>query len=162
MAEIKQNTDGTVAFVSEITGKEAARFGGPKTIGGPGAGVSVGDHRPGSMLTLGPFAGVVAATGGAIGAWTNNLGFDIIVTEAIFDVTTVSTGAANLTVGQTPTSVVTAASNLIAAVSVAALGVKGGAITAAIKVKNGEFVTLQGSADTTGLVGNLYLRYNPA
>src|SRR5260221_10640314 len=105
MAELKQNTDGTMSVYSEVTGIEAWRAGGPLPIGGPGAGVSVGDYRPGSVIKTGPYAGVAATTGGAIGAWTNNLGYDIIVTEAIFDVTTASGGAANLTVGQTPTSV---------------------------------------------------------
>lgn len=160
MAELRQNPDGTLAIVSEATGVECARFGGPKPVGGPGAGGSVADYRSGGAIKIGPFAGLVAATGGAIGAWTNNLGYDIIVTEALFDVTTVSTGAANLTVGQTPTSVVTASANLIAAVSVAALGVKPSNLMA--KVKNGEFVTLTGSADTTGLVGSLYMRFVPA
>jgi hypothetical protein len=160
MAELKQATDGSLVVFEGQQGVEYARFGGPKPVGAPGAGGSIPDFRPGSKIKLGPYAGVVATTGGAIGAWTNNLGYDVIVTGAWFDVTTVSTGAANLTVGQTATSVTTASANLIAAVSVAALGVKPGGLS--VKVKAGEFVTLTGSADTTGLVGSLYLEYMPA
>jgi hypothetical protein len=160
MAELRQNPDGSMSIYSEQTGIEAMRAGGAKSVGGPGAGGSTAEFRPGGTIKLGPYAGLVATTGGAIGAWTNTLPYDIIVTSAYFDVTTVSTGAANLTVGQTPTSVVTASANLIAAVSVAALGIKASALAA--KVKVGEFVTLQGSADTTGLVGSLYLDYVPA
>lgn len=160
MAMFKQNTDGSVSVVEEVSGAEVFRAGGQKAIGAPGAGGSVPDYRPGGTMKMGPYAGLVATTGGAIGAWTNNLGYDIIVTSAYFDVTTVSTGAANLTVGQTPTNVTTSSTNLIAAVSVAALGIKPSAL--AVKVKNGEFITLTGSADTTGLVGSLYLDYVPA
>lgn len=162
MASIRQNSDGSATFFSDVTGTEAMRAGGPKPIGGPGAGGSTADFRPGSCLKMGPFAGVVATTGGAIGAWTNNLGYDIIIEYAVFDVTTASSGAANLTVGQTPTSVTTSSTNLIAAVSVASTGGKASAAALGIKVKNGEFVTLQGSADTTGLIGSLYLRFIPA
>jgi hypothetical protein len=161
-ASLRQNPDGSMSVFSDVTGVEATRAGGGKAIGGPGAGVSVPDFRPGSALKIGPFAGVVATTGGAIGAWTNNLGYDIIIEYADFDVTTASSGAANLTVGQTPTSVTTAASNIIAAVSVASTGGKASAAALGIKVKAGEFVTLQGSADTSGLVGSLYLRFIPA
>lgn len=162
MAELRQNPDGTLAIISEMTGVECGRFGGPKTVGGPGAGVSVADYRGGSCLKVGPFAGVVATTGGAIGAWTNNLGYDILIEWLNLDVTTVSTGAANVNIGQTPTSVVTSSSNLLAATSVAALGPKPNAAPLGVKVKNGEFVTLTGSADTTGMVANLYLRFVPA
>lgn len=160
MATIRQNSDGSVTLFSDVTGTEALRAGGPKTIGGPGAGGSTPDFRPGGTMKMGAFAGVVATTGGAIGAWTNNLGYDIIATSAYFDVTTASSGAANLTVGQTVTSVTTAASNLIAAVSVASTGIKASAL--AVKIKNGEFVTLQGSADTSGLIGSLYIDFVPA
>lgn len=160
MAQLRQNPDGSASFVSEVTGVEVMRAGGPKPVGAPGAGLSVPDFRPGSWLKVGPFAGVVATTGGAIGAWTNNLGYDILVLSSAFDVTTVSTGAANLTVGQNATGVTTAASNIIAAVSVASAGVKNS--TLGVKVKAGEFVTLQGSADTSGLVGSLYLEFIPA
>lgn len=160
MASIRQNPDGSVALFSDRTGTEAQRAGGPLPIGGPGAGGSVPDFRPGSTMKMGPFAGLVATTGGAIGAWTNNLGYDIIATSAYFDVTTASSGAANLTVGQTPTGVTTSSANLIAAVSVASTGIKASAL--AVKVKNGEFITLTGSADTTGLIGSLYVDYVPA
>lgn len=159
MAEFKQNADGSIGVYAEAAGNEVARFGGPKSVAGPGAGVSTAEYRAGK-IKIGPFAGLVATTGGAIGAWTNNLSYDIVILASAFDVTTVSTGAANLTVGQTPTSVTTSSANIIAAVSVAALGIKPSNLM--VKVKAGEFVTLQGSADTTGLVGSLYLDYVPA
>jgi hypothetical protein len=158
MANIRQNSDGSAGWVSEVTGVEAIRVGGPKPTGAPAA--SIPDFRPGGTIKLGPFAGVAATTGGAIGAWTNNLGYDIIVTSAYFDVTTQSSGAANLTVGQNTTNVTTAASDIIAAVSVASTGIKASAL--AVKVISGAFVTLQGSATTAGLVGSLYLDYVPA
>lgn len=154
MAVIRQNSDGSLGMAKETGGLEVFRAGGPAPVGLPGAGLSVPAFHPGSTMKLGAFAGVVATTGGAIGAWTNNLGYDIIVTSVYVDVTTVSAGAANLTVGQTPTSVTTSSANLLAAVSVAALGIKPSALAA--KVKQGEFITLTGSADTTGLVCNLY------
>lgn len=160
MAEFKQNSDGSVGIVKETNALECFRAGGPAPTGLPGAGFTVPAFHPGSTMKMGAFAGLTATTGGAIGAWTNNLGYDIIVTSVYVDVTTASTGAANLTAGQTPTSVVTSSSNLLAAVSVASTGIKPSALAA--KVKQGEFITLQGSADTTGLVFNFYADYVPA
>lgn len=162
MSNKRQLADGSAAFINDLTGAEALRVGGPKPVGAPAsAGGSVPDFRPGTVLKMGPFAGVAATTGGAIGSWTNTLGYDVIVTEAVVDVTTQSTGAANLSVGQTATNATTSSTNFLSAVAVGSAGVKQGALTTAVKVKNGEFVTLTGSADTTGLVANLYLRAFP-
>lgn len=161
MANFKQNADGSVSIINELTGVEAFRAGGPKPIGGPGTGaVSIPQFVPGSVLKMGPFAGLVATTGGAIGAWTNNLGYDILIRRIVVDVTAASSGAANLTVGQTPTSVVTSSNNLLTATSVAAISVIGASTQ--VKVKQGEFITLTGSADTTGMIANLFLALIPA
>jgi len=158
MAEFRQNADGSLSVYNEAAGIDVFRAGGPRSPTGGSA--SVPDFRPGGTMKLGPFVGLVATTGGAIGAWTNNLGYDILVTSAYFDVTTPSVGAANITVGQTPTSIVTASANLIAAASVAAVAFLSSGL--GVKVKAGQFITLQGSADTTGLIGNLYLDWVPA
>lgn len=161
MASFRQLSDGSQTVYDDLTGVEMWRAGGPKPIGIPGASpASVPDFRPGSVMKMGAFAGLVATTGGAVGAWTNTLGYDIIVKLAWLDVTTVSTGAANISVGQTPTSVTTSSANIVAAVSVATTGIKTSAL--AVKVKNGEFITVTGSADTTGLVMNVYIEYVPA
>jgi len=160
MANFKQNADGSVGIISDITGVESFRAGGPKSIGAPGAGVSQALFSPGSCIKLGPIAGLVATTGGAIAAWTNNLGYDILIHRCVVDPTTASTGAANLTIGQTPTSITTSSTNILSATAINATTVVGA--TTQVKCKNGEFITMQGSADTTGLIMNVYLYFVPA
>lgn len=110
--------------------------------------------------------GVVATTGGAIGSWTNPEAGSILITRAVADITTKSTGAANANIGSTATSAATSSANLLDTLDVGtAAGTfdnitdKGTLGKSRQKLATGKFVTVTGSADSSGLVGTLYIYY---
>jgi hypothetical protein len=72
MAALKQNTDGSVSIMRETDGQELFRAGGPLAVG-----ATAPAFLPGSTLKL-PIAGPTD-TAGALLAWQNNLGYDIVV-----------------------------------------------------------------------------------
>ena len=155
MASLKQNADGSLSIYSDAEQKDVFRAGGPAV-----ATAAAPNFRPGSYLKWqinGP-----TDTGGALGSWQNNLGYDIMITGAFIDVTTQSAGAcgANVGVGATGTSNTGA---LLNAVSVAAVGQVTRATPPVQKCPAGQFVTAStGSGASSGFVGQLYIEFVPA
>lgn len=113
-----------------------------------------------------PLVGVVAATGGAIGALLNPEGVPLIVTDVKLYVATPSTGGSNLTAGIAANGT-TDDSDLINALAI------NGAITGkayhgmtALAAKGEaqvwgatEYITATGSADSSGFAGTLFVSY---
>ena len=116
--------------------------------GGAGAG--------GLVVAKVPLTGVTATTGGAVGSWANPEGQSIIINSVTLDVTTQSTGAANVAVG-VAANATTSATTFFTAQAVGSAGVFKS--TTAAKASSSQFITVTGSADTTGLVANLYIHY---
>lgn len=109
-------------------------------------------------------AGATTTTGFPL-AVENTSGEDRIITSFIVDITTVSTGAATMDFGVGATASTNNAS-LIDGVDVnSATGTFDLVIDAGTDGKNarrwndGTFVNAKNSADTTGLVGNVYIQY---
>ena len=152
MADIKQNSDGSVSIVREIDGLEVFRAGGGKT---PGTGAPV--YLPGASLVLAATGGT--DTGGGLTSWQNTFPFDIIITNCVVDVTAASSGACTAEWGTGATST-TANAGLVAATSVAATGQLGGNV----KVRLAQNNWLTGSTATgasSGLVARVYVEYVP-
>jgi len=114
-----------------------------------------------------PLVGTTATTGGAIASWAPPEGGPIMITETILYYTTKSTGAANASVG-VAANATTSAANLIDAFAVGTTAGPVMAVNTTDKSTNGkerqlltgvQYVTVTGSADTTGLVGTLFVRY---
>jgi hypothetical protein len=103
-------------------------------------------------------------TGGAVAAVANPLGIDLIVTRAILNVTTQSTGAATVDIG-VATNGTTSADNLLDGKTVAAAGLFDNLVAAdagtngkTIKTWSAsQYVTATASATVAGLVGTLTL-----
>lgn len=119
--------------------------------------------------------GVVATAGGCF-AWQNPESGSIIVHRVIVDVTTISTGAANLDVGTTATNATTLSDNLLDGLDVhTGTGCFDGSYTSILdgtvaygtngrgsqKLAAGKWVTGSsvGGSAITGLVGNAYIYY---
>lgn len=100
-----------------------------------------------------------ATTAGAVGAWQNPTGAPIVVSKIILDVTTQSTGAANVTTASATTATGSAVVTLGAAQAVGAVGVFAPAATPG-KLGATDFVNFTGSATTVGLVANAYIHYS--
>lgn len=129
------------------------------------------DSRSHELFVV-PLAGVSAATGGAIASWQfspSGIG-GVVVDRAVANITTKSTGAANLSVGVAAAN--TSATNLIPATAVGSAAVCLDSITTqiiastagesgiqdlAIAMTSTQFVNVTGSATTVGLVGTLYI-----
>ncbi len=110
---------------------------------------------------FGPIELVPVGVAGFLAAIANPEEADVIVTRVIIDVTTEATGAANMRAGVGATAT-TNTDNLITDTAVgAAPVVLDSADTAgrSQKWEDDQFITIRGSADTTGLVGNAYVEY---
>lgn len=110
-------------------------------------------------------AGVAATTGGAIAAIENPEGVDLIITRAVLNRTTKSTGAAAVDIGVAADGT-TSAQNLLDAVAAGATaGVEdnienpGSAGKAVALWGASEYVTVTGDATSVGLVGTLTIEY---
>lgn len=109
-----------------------------------------------------------AASGGVLG-YKFEESSPVLITRAILDITTVSTGACTLDIGYTATSISTTSDTLLdgvdanAAVAVfdsADAGLDSGANDMAQKAGIAKFVTIdEKTGDSTGLVANLYIGY---
>jgi hypothetical protein len=156
MADIVQYADGSLALRNEVEGIDLARWGGPKTP-------SQNSPRYGGGKTVKiPLAANDAAAG--IFTWTNNEPVAVIVTKAVVDVTTGSSGACSISIGQAATAVLS--NNLVDTLSVATAGSfdnitdKGINGKARQRVAPGQVVTgSTASGASSGLVGNVYLDY---
>ena len=119
--------------------------------------------------------GVTSTSGGGLGTWQPAEGGPILILDAGFLITTVASGAANLSVGQ-GTSASTSYTNIIAATSVhtetapfyidavatqiiAATAAESAYASPRQVMPAANFLTLTGSATTAGLVGIMFVRY---
>ena len=129
-----------------------------------------GTVRTGSWQTPGRFkvalAGINATTGGEIGAVANPEGRALLVLGVAIAKTTVSTVAANVDVG-IAADANTSSDNLIDG---AAIGTSGTLCTGANAGTNGkvgvvwgatQYLTVTGSADSSGFVGDMTIVYVP-
>ncbi len=131
---------------------------------GNGLGYSAGVFSTTLKVAIVPLAGVVAATGGAIATWQPPEGGPVVLTRCIVNITTKSTGAANLSVGQ-GSSASTSYTNLITASDVGTAVIlldslklqAAAALSLLMPAVN--YVTFSGSADTSGLVGSALIEY---
>lgn len=118
---------------------------------------------------LGSKALAGAAQQAGVQSWANPEGVSIVITRALLDVTTPSSGACTLDIGTTATSATTTSDNLIDGLSVAAAGLfsnlknPGTNGKADQKLASGKWVTsTSSSGDATGLVATLYIHYQLA
>src|SRR5260370_2041892 len=112
MADLVQYADGSLALRNEVEGTDLARWGGPKTP-------SQTTPRYGGGKTVKiPLTPNDAAAG--IFTWTNTEPVAVIVTKAVVDVTTNSSAACSISIGQAATAA--SSDNLIHTLSGAALG----------------------------------------
>lgn len=107
-----------------------------------------------------------ATTGGAVAAWANPATTAVLVTRVVANVTTKSSGAANLSIGvaanATTSSTTFHAAAAVGSAAVVLDSVTGGGSSASIGAQvlaSGSYITVTGSADTTGMVGSLYIYY---
>lgn len=106
------------------------------------------------------------ASTGVQEAWQNPTGQTIIVTSVYLHTTTKSTGAATLDIGTTATNATTSSDNLLDGVDVGtAVGIfepsEDGGTNGRKRqtLAAGKWITVDHKADTTGLVGKLYVEY---
>lgn len=152
MASLKQNADGSLSIYSEAEQKDVMRAGGPAV-----ASAAAPNFRPGSTLKF-PIAGPTD-TAGALGAWQNNLGHDILVTGCFLDVTTQSAGACTVSIGGAANGT-TLNATLISGQSVAATGQFAKSSPPVQRVAAGAFITAStASGASSGLVGAVYVEY---
>ena len=156
MADLVQYPDGSHALRNEVEGTDLGRWGGPKTPS-----QTVPRYGGGKTVKI-----PLIANDGAAGifTWTNNEPVAVIVTKAVVDVTTNSSAACSISIGQAATAVLS--NNLIDTLSVAAIGTfdnvtdKGTNGKSRQRVAPGQVVTgSTASGASSGLVGNLYLDY---
>ncbi len=148
MADIVQYADGSLALRNEVEGTDLGRWGGPKT----------------PSQTAPRYGGGKNDSAAGIFTWTNTEPVAVLVRRVLVDVTTASSAACSISIGQAATPVLS--SNLIDTLSVAAAGSfdnitdKGTNGKSRQRVAPGQVVTgSTSSGASAGLVGNLYLDY---
>lgn len=154
MAEFKQNGDGSVSLIREQDSQEMSRSGGYM---GP-----AGTSQPGYLGETNAGFNVNGASGSAGGIlqWQNTLGYDIIVTGAQLDITTVSATAGTVSFG-TGAGSATLYSNFINALSVAATATSNGG-SLSVVVSNGSWITgSQATGSASTFVGRFYIDFKP-
>lgn len=110
---------------------------------------------------FGPIAMVPVNIAGILAGVANPEEVDVIITRVTVDVTTESTGAANLQVG-IAANATTADDGLITATAIDGAPTIVDSVDVTQNVRkwgSGQFLTFHGSADTTGLVANAYVEY---
>lgn len=111
--------------------------------------------------------GVAATSGGGLLALANPEGRDLIIDKVVMDITTPSSGAANVNAGVAANGT-TSSATLMDTVAVGSailadnITNKGAGGAPTRKWASGQFVTLTGSATTVGLIGRLYISYHAA
>lgn len=147
---IRQRSDGGLDFVEDSTASVV------QSLGGGFKAIKV------AKVAL---AGVAATTGGALFSWANPEGQSIIIQRLLIDITTKSTGAANVSFGVAANGT-TSSANLID--TYAAGGTEKVVDNHVDGSTNGKFnqkmtatqyLTGTGSATTAGLVGSVYIEY---
>ena len=152
---IRQTDSGGMAFTGDADAVTKFRVGGSL-------------HSNTSIRKFSAVAGVAATTGGAILAWTNPESVPIFITRIEIDVTTKSTGAANLSVG-VAANATTSAANLIDTYAIGSaekvvnnIDDKGAGGKSVQKMSTTQALTFTGSATTAGLVADIYVHYYTA
>lgn len=110
--------------------------------------------------------GKPSTAGGGLGAFSNPEGSDLIIVDVKLYIATPSAGTANVSVG-TAANQTTASTNLINALTVnGSVGGKAYHGMAALAANDevpvwgpNRFITVTGSADSTGFVGRLFVKY---
>lgn len=147
---LRQRADGGIDFVQDSDSAVV------QSIGGGYRGIKV------AKVAL---TGVTATTGGALFAWANPEGASIIIQRLLVDITTKSTGAANVSFG-VAANATTSAANLIDTYAAGGTekvvdnhvdGSTNGKFNQ--KMTSSQYLTGTGSASTAGLVGNVYIEY---
>lgn len=147
---IRQRSDGGLDFVEDSTASVV------QSLGGGFKAIKV------AKVAL---AGVAATTGGALFSWANPEGQSIIIQRLLIDITTKSTGVANVSFG-VAANATTSSANLID--TYAAGGTEKVVDNHVDGSTNGKFnqkmtatqyLTGTGSATTAGLVGSVYIEY---
>lgn len=161
--ELQQFDDNTAAFVNPADAVKDLHIGGP---------TSPTPDAPRYQVTRVAKMALTAGTdtAGALGAWQNNTGDDVIVSRLEIDVTTIATAACTVNAGQTSSSATTSADNLIDGLDVhTGTGIfdnindQGTDGKSRQKVAVGDWVTFStASGASAGLVANAYLHYHPA
>lgn len=113
-----------------------------------------------------PLTGVVATTGGAIASVANPEGVTLVPVQSVLYITTASTGAANISIGIGATAT-TSATDIINALAIngvsAPLAYNGQVLDAKTALPavwtTSTYLTVTGSADSSGFVGKLYVQY---
>jgi hypothetical protein len=146
-----QRGDGGLAFVDDSSASEIFKVGGTGNRNMKVAKVAL--------------KGVTATTGGALFAWSNPENVSIIIDRLEIDITTKSTGAANGSFG-VAANATTSAANLIDTYALGGteavinnIDNKGAGGKSVQKMSTTQVLTGTGSADTSGLVGNVYVHY---
>lgn len=119
------------------------------------------------MVKVAKVALAAVDTAGGFFSWQNKDAKDVIVERVILDITTPSTGACTVDVGQTATSATTSSGNLINGASIATaaklldnLGDPGTNGKAKQKVASGKWVNGSvASGASAGVVGFAYIHY---
>lgn len=157
MAEVKQHSDGSIGVIRERDSQDCMRAGG---VAGP-AGSNSPSYVPGSSMSFNIAGGT--DTGGGVLSWQNKFPFDILVTGAVVNVTTIATAACTLSIGGTSTSGTTSSSTLISGQDVhSATGAFTSAAPVAVLVPQNKWITGSvASGASAGLVGYVYVAYRP-
>lgn len=153
MAEsIHPNPDNSFGFYNVSTATENGRFGGPAVRGSN----NIPQYRADTVAVL-PLSAV--DTAGGIFNWQPDQTryTNIIVHRIVLSVTTQSSGACTVSIGNAANAT-TLSATLLAGQSVAAAGVFGA--TTPILATPGQFITgSTASGASAGLVGNVYIYY---
>lgn len=158
MAVSKQNPDGSVAIVSEQSGLEILRLGGPVTPTAVTGRTSRAENT--DKVILGIATG--ALTQSLVQWQPPNPAEDVIVTRVCVNIAT--TAQANMDVGTSISNSI-ASSNIISALSLSAPGLADNITDKGTNGKSrqyltaGSFVVASPSATPTGLVGAMYITY---
>jgi hypothetical protein len=161
MEALQQFDDGTLAIVNAADALKDLHIGGPALPVATAPRYSV--ERVAKMALA-----AVDTAGGAL-SWQNTTGRDVMVTRALLNVTTKSTGAGTISVGQTATNGTTSSANLLDTLDVGtAAGLfsnlkNPGTLGKADQlVASGKWVTgSKASGGLAGLVGYAYICYVP-
>lgn len=153
--DLKQNADGSMQFWSDVEGKSLGHVGGPKTpTGGTAA-----TYRLTNWAKI-PFATVtnMANTTAGLVNYQVALNDDVVITRTQAYVSTTSP-ATSIQIGTSTTSGA-AASNLIANVTPATLGLSDS--TTAVYLSAGGYITATGQSTTATLAGYVAIEYYKA
>lgn len=167
-------TAGTTATLrGAVTGTQVTDYVGVKEWTNTGSPTSPTFVRSDSFTAVIPLTATTVTTGGGMGSWQPVEGGPVVITRCVVYVATASTGAANVSAGETTTAT-TSSTNLINAASVHTTGstidnitnqvqtataAESGLIQTAVLMPAGNFVTFTGSASTAGLVATAYVEY---